>query len=154
MNNIINDELIKKLFFKERSNRKNLMINRKILKNIPEDIYNYLINRFNDSDSIIETIKRIYYNIEEKPCCPVCGKKLKFIGMPSCMFPTTCSCKCNQNYNKTREKLKETCLDKYGVINGGGSKQALEKIKQTNLERYGVECSWQAKSVKEHIYNH
>ena len=32
-----------------------------------------------------------------------------------------------------------TCLSRYGVINGGGSKEALAKIKATKLERYGDE---------------
>lgn len=41
-------------------------------------------------------------------------------------------------YNN-REKFKETCLKKYGVINAGGSEQSLQNIKKTCLERYGVE---------------
>lgn len=31
-----------------------------------------------------------------------------------------------------------TCLEKYGVKNGGGSKKAIEKIQKTKLEKYGI----------------
>ena len=36
------------------------------------------------------------------------------------------------------EKIKETCIRKYGVSNGGASKQAIKKIKATNIRKYGV----------------
>lgn len=32
---------------------------------------------------------------------------------------------------------KQTCLDRYGVTNGGGSAEAVAKIKATKLDRYG-----------------
>lgn len=38
-------------------------------------------------------------------------------------------------------KTRDTCLKKYGVLNGGGSKAAQEKIKQTMLQRHGVTSS-------------
>ena len=34
---------------------------------------------------------------------------------------------------------EHTCLSRYGVINGGGSKESIIKIKATKLERYGDE---------------
>lgn len=40
-------------------------------------------------------------------------------------------------------------MTRYGVRNGGGSKQSLEKAKKTNLDRYGVEYVWQSEDVKE-----
>lgn len=41
--------------------------------------------------------------------------------------------------NDFKEKSKETCLKEYGVVNGGGSLESIQKIKQTKLERYGNE---------------
>lgn len=49
------------------------------------------------------------------------------------------------------EKMKQTCLDKYGVDNASKSKEVIDKIKQVNLAKYGVECSFQAKEVKDKI---
>lgn len=53
-------------------------------------------------------------------------------------------------YNN-KEKAKETCLKKYGVINAGGLEQSLQKIKNTCLEKYGVENPYQITFVKEKI---
>jgi hypothetical protein len=37
-----------------------------------------LENRFDDSESIRETIFRIKEKIEKRPTCPVCGNPVKF----------------------------------------------------------------------------
>ena len=37
----------------------------------------------------------------------------------------------NTNYNKQQENIKKTCLEKYGLTNGGGNKESLNKIKNT-----------------------
>ena len=50
-----------------------------------------------------------------------------------------------------KEKLKQTCLEKYGVEYILQSKEIREKSKQTCLEKYGVEFSAQADVVKEKI---
>lgn len=42
-----------------------------------------------------------------------------------------------------------TCLKKYGVKNGGGTKESLEKIKKTTKERYGVDYYTQTKEYQE-----
>ena len=41
-------------------------------------VYEYLINRYPDSDSIMETLYRIKYHIEERPKCLYCGGKINF----------------------------------------------------------------------------
>lgn len=48
------------------------IITKSFLKRNPE-IQQYLINRFKDSQSIQETLYRIYYKIEIRPTCPYCG---------------------------------------------------------------------------------
>ena len=50
------------------------------------------------------------------------------------------------------EKMKQTCLKKYGVDNGFKTKEAQEKYKQTCLERYGVDHNW--KIPGEHDLTH
>lgn len=129
---------------------KNDKINRFAIQRITKEELNYLQNRYNDSDSINETILRIRDNIETHPYCKTCGKKLKFNYINKCL-PQYCSQKCKANNIEVREKTKQTCLKKYGVTNGGASKQAQEKIKQTTLLHYGVEYSWQAKEIKDKI---
>ena len=42
-----------------------------------------------------------------------------------------------ESYRKGIEKNKKTCLEKYGVTNGGGTQESIDKIRQTKIERYG-----------------
>ena len=112
-----------------------------------KDIYEYLINRYNDSDSLKETLFRIYNGIEEHPKCPTCGKPLVFKGM----FFKFCSNICAQSSDEIKQKIKQTCLKKYGVDNYNKTKESKEKIKQTCLEKYGVEYFWQSDECKEKI---
>ena len=148
---MINDQYIINEFFTNKESQKHLMIKRKRLNSATNEEIKYIRNRYSDSESDSESLKRIYYHIENKPKCPVCGNLLRFIGMPSCMFPKFCSSKCAQTSKETRNKIKETCLKKYGVINGGGSKQALEKIRQTCQEKYGVDWVGKIPSQKLHV---
>ncbi len=56
-------------------------------------------------------------------------------------------------FKKRKEKIKNTCLEKYGVESAFQSKQVQEKIKNTCLEKYGVESVFQSKQVQEKIKN-
>ena len=112
-----------------------------------KDIYEYLISRYNDSDSLKETLYRIYNGIEEHPKCHTCGKPLVFKGI----FFKFCSNICAQSSDEIKQKIKQTCLEKYGVDNYNKTKESKEKIKQTCLEKYGVEYFWQSDECKEKI---
>jgi len=48
-----------------------------------------------------------------------------------------------------REKSKKTCLEKYGVENALQSKQIQDKLKKTSLEKYGCENVFQNNEIKE-----
>ena len=56
---------------------------------------------------------------------------------------------CTQNNKKN--KMKNTCLEKYGVDNATKTNIVKEKIKNTCLERYGVENATKTDIVKEKI---
>lgn len=124
------------------------------LTNIPDNYREYLVNRYTDSQSLRETIKRIQYNIEERPTCVICGKPVKFLnGKKDFLYNKTC-CKEHANIldsinvgktlielykDKTllqeiRKKIKNTRLQKYGDENYSNR----EKAKLTCLQKYGV----------------
>jgi hypothetical protein len=50
---------------------------------------------------------------------------------------------------ETKNKIKETCIDKYGETSYTKTKECKEKIIKTNLERYGTEWSLKNKEVRE-----
>lgn len=123
--------------------------------------YDFLINYYNDSDSIKETLFRIINNIDIRPTCIECGRKVKF---NKGLFSTFCSPKCRNNNEKVKEKniknvskslkkiyeikgkeikekRKNTLKKHYGenVSTPFAIKEIKEKIKETNIKKYGVD---------------
>ena len=131
----------------------------------------YLINRYIDSNSISETIYRIKNNIEIRPICLQCGNPVNFVS-PKQGFSKFCCASCATSNELTKQKLKQTNLEKYGVehnwqnkeirqkclntsIDRYGNCNNFNKIKQTNLEKYGVEYPIQNEDIanKLKMYN-
>ena len=155
---MIDDQYIINYFYDTKNVNK---INKYKTNNIPEDILKYLNNRFTDSESIKETIKRIRYNVEERPKCLICGNPVRWYGHKwNKLFYKTC---CDEHENilrkqttlkvvqekygvdnvfqleSVKEKSKQTAFEHYGTTNIAQAKEVREKFKQTCLERYGVE---------------
>lgn len=146
---MVTDQIILDYFIKSNGH-----INVQRLTNISEEYKEYLDNRYTDSQSLRETIKRIQYNIEVRPVCVICGKPVKFLnGKKNQLFNKTC-CKEHANMldgitvkkvlkdiysdvNKKQQinnKIRETCLLKYGDEHYSNR----IKAKETCLQRYGV----------------
>ena len=138
MENKINDNVIKEYFF----TKLNKLYTKKFLNfektHFPTEIYEYLINRYNDSQSLKETVYRINFGYDVRPVCENCGKPIEFLGKPSRMWKTYCSNQCRYSLNRLN-KYKKTCLEKYGVEYAQQSNEVKDKAKQTCLEKYGVE---------------
>ena len=138
MENKINDNVIKEYFF----TKLNKLYTKKFLDfektHLPKEIYEYLINRYNDSQSLKETVYRINFGYDVRPVCENCGKPIKFLGKPSRMWKTYCSNQCRYSLNRLN-KYKQTCLEKYGVEYAQQSNKVKDKAKQTCIEKYGVE---------------
>ena len=146
---MVTDQIILDYFIKSNGH-----INVQRLTNISEEYKEYLDNRYTDSQSLRETIKRIQYNIEVRPVCVICGKPVKFLnGKKNQLFNKTC-CKEHANMldgitvkkvlkdiysdvNKKQEinnKIRATCLLKYGDEHYSNR----IKARETCLQRYGV----------------
>lgn len=146
---MITDQEILSYFLKSNGH-----VNVQRLTNISEEYKEYLDNRYTDSQSLRETIKRIQYNIEVRPVCVICGKPVKFLnGKKNQLFNKTC-CKEHANMldgitvkkvlkdiysdvNKKQEinnKIRATCLLKYGDEHYSNR----IKARETCLQRYGV----------------
>lgn len=110
-------------------------------------ILDYLKNRFKDSDSLEETLKRIELGIEEKPKCalPGCNNPVKFIGRKRAMFTKFCCSAHSAQSEETQKKRKQTNLEHWGTENVYDS----EKYRQKMKEECGVEYVWQRKDVRE-----
>ena len=95
--------------------------------------------------------------------CPVDGKETPFLKL-SKGYQKHCCAKCAQLNLITREKIKETNLERYGeetplkldcvrekTNESIWTDKIREKRKQTNLKRYDVEYPSQSKEIKEKI---
>lgn len=168
----MNDEFIISFFFKNSH-----LIYKRLTSSFLErpelkPIIEYLETRYKDSTGIRETLWRIKEKIEIRPVCKVCGKPVVFACQNGVIFQQTCSPQCSgkdkdrqekikntclKKYGTTctfkseeiKEKIKNTCMELYGVPNGGGTAQAIEKAKRTTKERYGEEYYTRTKEYKE-----
>ena len=154
---MIDDEYIIKYFFYYRNHER---LNHKKLLNIPNNILKYLNSRYNDSDSIEETIVRIKNKIENKPVCNICGKKLIYTKLPNIPYRKTCSYNCSRKQasqtqiitlqkeygeniinisqiDDVKKKKIKTCLKNYGVENPLQNKEILKRTQETKIKKYG-----------------
>ncbi len=156
----INDEYIKNEFRNSKG-----MTNHYRLKRATKEELDYLNNRYDDSESINETLIRIYYNYNIHPKCPICGKPLELFRTK---WRKYCSQSCKskdlanqleQKYGvrstlqleENKEKSKQTCIKHYGVDHPLKSKQIRNQIKQTNKEKYGYEFISQSEECKNKV---
>jgi hypothetical protein len=103
---------------------------------IKHNLYDELLNYYNDSDSIHETIYRIIYNINSKPVCKMCRRPVKFTNGE---FPTYCCPKCRNNDPAVIAKNKASVSKSLKEVYQKRGNEIKNKRKHTIKERYGVE---------------
>ena len=162
------DNLIIKILIKNDKILTNSI--KKINKGKYPNILEYLNSRYNDSDCMTETIRRIQYKLEERPVCKWCGGHVSFNGYHkgSMHYSACCCSSCHAKYTKDKrfetnikkygrknfgsaEKVKEYWINHYGVDNPAKVDFVKRKMKETNLKKYGFNCSSKSEIVKEKI---
>lgn len=74
---IITDDIIKKEYIQNEIYDTTNKLHPKFLKE--HNYYDYLVNRYPDTETIGETVYRICHDLNEKPKCIICGKPCRFI---------------------------------------------------------------------------
>ena len=162
----IHDSLIIKILIKNDKILTNSI--RKINKGKYPNILEYLNSRYDDSDCMTETIRRIKYKLEERPVCKWCGGHVSFNGYHkgSMHYSVCCCSSCHAKYTKDKrfetnikkygrknfgsaEKVKEYWINHYGVDNPAKTDFVKKKMRETNLRKYGFNCSSKSEIVKE-----
>lgn len=160
------DSLIIKILIKNDKILTNSI--RKINNGKYPNILEYLNSRYDDSDCMTETIRRIQYKLEERPVCKWCGGHVSFNGYHkgSMHYSACCCSSCHAKYTKDKrfetnikkygrknfgsaEKVKEYWINNYGVDNPAKTDFVKRKMRETNLRKYGFNCSSKSKIVKE-----
>ena len=78
--------------------------------------------------------------------CKKCGKLLTYKQILH--HHVFCSRKCSTSSKEVRNKIKQTCLQIYGVDNPARSKEVQAKIRQTCINKYGTDCTLKAPKIK------
>lgn len=146
------DKILSNIIYKDNKKTKYWY---KILRhNKYDNVYDYILNRYDDSESIDESLYRIMHNINIRPVCHICRNHITY--EPRTMsFRKYCSAKCRQqdpefkqklkdiNINKhndpnfnNRDKAKLTCIEKYGCDNVHKNDDIKRKTLLTNIDRY------------------
>ena len=160
------DSLIIKILIKDDKILTNSI--RKINNGKYPNILEYLNSRYDDSDCMTETIRRIEYKLEERPVCKWCGGHVSFNGYNkgSMHYSACCCSSCHAKYTKDKrfetnikkygrknfgsaEKVKEYWISHYGVDNPAKTDFVKKKMRETNLKKYGFNCSSKSEIVKE-----
>ena len=160
------DNLIVKILIKNDKILTNSI--RKINNGKYPNILEYLNSRYDDSDCMTETIRRIEYKLEERPVCKWCGGHVSFNGYHkgSMHYSACCCSSCHAKYTKDKrfetnikkygrknfgsaEKVKEYWISHYGVDNPAKTDFVKKKMRETNLRKYGFNCSSKSEIVKE-----
>ena len=102
------------------------------------EFFDYINKKYNNIANTREKLYLFYFNLIEPLKCIVCGKKSIFFGLKK-GYSEYCSNECANKSPKRIEKIKKTCLERYGVNNGAKIEASKEKMKKTCLERYGAE---------------
>lgn len=137
--------------FECKNGRLNSMHLKYIDKYLSKEDEDYLYTLYpNDFPNKVDYIRCLKFDIKERPRCPICGNYTNWAYQS---YHVHCSVKCSKLDENVQAKMESTCMNKYGVRNGGGSKEALEKIRRTSIEHYGVDNPYKAKEVKEKIRN-
>ena len=138
---MIDDNFIKSTFITQ-----NGKINSNYNKKFTNEIREYLLNRYPDTLSEMESIVRILLNIDTHPVCQICGKPVIFYRSVVKPFGKTCSTSCSAKIAslsvdivKRNKAIKKSVKEKYGVDNVFQLESVKQKSKMTKKETYNDE---------------
>ena len=106
---------------------------RYIKKNHPKE-YDKIIKY--EGNTFSEQLYNYIYN-SPKHICPICGKETPFRTL-TYGYSEFCSVECSYKGQSRTDKIKKTCLKKYGVENPSQSNDIKKKKEETCLKNHGV----------------
>lgn len=98
-------------------------------------------------EKISENIYR-YFNPDFNNKCKECGKDVKFESFNK-GYRLFCSNKCQVKSSYTKQLIKQSFLNKYGVENISQLDSIKDKKEKTFLDRYGIKCPFNSEEVKQ-----
>jgi len=93
-------------------------------------------------DGVVSMAERIYcidHDIVEKVRCKCCHENYVNYISPAKGYFDYCGLSCASKNEITREKIRNTSIERYGIENPGHSKEGRQKRKETCIRKYGHE---------------
>jgi len=108
-----------------------------------------LVSHINKSEKLSsKEYYDLYLKKDNEEFCYECGKLCNFINIKE-GYRDFCSLQCGTKSKKTREKIENTNLERYGEKHYFQTESGKEKIKDIVREKYGVEYAAQSDLIKE-----
>jgi hypothetical protein len=127
-------------FFIEKG-LKSPILNSSGIKKFNPDLHQKILefqNSFYDSDKKFSEMIYCYLkDIKQSPVCKNCKSNKTKFKMFSFGYFDYCSVKCSSKSEEKKEKMKKTCLSKYGVKNVSQLKETKNRVKETVKNKYG-----------------
>ena len=95
-----------------------------------------------------EKIYMYEHGLSEIPSCPICGNIVTFENHYN-GYRIYCSRKCMNSDPQKKDKVKKTCIEKYGGPNPLSSQIIKDKIKKTCIEKYGEDNPMKSNEIKQ-----
>ena len=119
------------------------------IKNNHSDFYDMIVSLYSNLEDISFKEKMwLWVNDIFTYYTCTCGTRTKFNKNWNDGYKKYCSGKCSQSSPLTKEKRKNTVLNKYGVDNVSKSDIVKKRQEETNIVRYGTKSSFQNDEVK------
>lgn len=108
------------------------------IKNVYPELFNKIMNEMKfETDKFSEKVYFFLNELKNRPICKHCNCNVVKFDTFINGYHDYCSVKCSSNSKEKKEKIKNTCLSKYGVENIGYVTR--DKASNTTLEKYRVD---------------
>lgn len=116
------------------------------------DFWKYLNEKYGFLESFQERMYWYYHKLNKKPVCGNCSGPVMFVRF-STGYQEYCCAKCSNSSTKKIEDIKRTNNAKFGGNAPACSSEVQNKMKSTCIERYGVENAMQNSEIKKKTHN-
>lgn len=133
-------------------------------KSLNEIACNLRFFKFDDGMSFLESLKKVDLNVEyrdlreklyiilndikSRPVCKICGDDVGFKSLGG-GFRIYCSNKCINKDKSIRDKIKNTCIEKYGIEIPQRLDKVKNKMRNTCIKRYNVDVTTKSPLIKD-----
>lgn len=116
-----------------------------------KEFLEYINSNYSFLDNFQERLYWYAHSLKEKPVCSVCGSPVVFEGFTK-GYRKYCSRKCLNSDPNKKDKVRQTCMSKYGGPAPCSSKEIFQKMENTLLQRYGHKNALKVPEIKKRVF--